>query len=89
MAKPKKAEPISGGDEGQVEEREEGRRTSDRKEQQDLNQGMSTGSHDTTRTGVDWPSSYRVHTDAGQPKEKAGAPKNDERPEPKKLEDTE
>jgi hypothetical protein len=58
MAKPKKVEPISGGDEGQVEEREETRRTSDRNEQQDLNQGMSTGSHDTTRTGVDWPSSY-------------------------------
>ena len=28
-------------------------------EQQDLNQGMSTGTHSTTRTGANWPRSYR------------------------------
>jgi hypothetical protein len=28
-------------------------------EQQDLNQGMSTGTHSSTRSGVNWPASYR------------------------------
>ncbi len=28
-------------------------------EQKDLNQGMSTGTHDSTRHGVNWPASYR------------------------------
>ena len=28
-------------------------------EQQDLNQGMDTGTHETTRLGVKWPASYR------------------------------
>jgi hypothetical protein len=29
-------------------------------EQQDLNQGMATGTHSTTKSGVNWPASYRV-----------------------------
>jgi hypothetical protein len=45
--------------ESEIEEREEVRREDDRAEQQDLNQGMDTGTHDSTRYGVNWPASYR------------------------------
>ena len=41
------------------EDREAQRRESEEVEQQDLNQGMDTGTHDTTRHGVDWGASYR------------------------------
>ena len=39
--------------------RDEGRQEGDRSEQQDLNQGMDTGTHESTRYGVNWPASYR------------------------------
>ncbi len=29
-------------------------------EQQDLNQGMATGTHSETKSGVNWPASYRL-----------------------------
>ena len=41
------------------EQREEERSTTERNEQQDLNQGMETGTHDSTRHGVDWGPSYQ------------------------------
>lgn len=44
-------------------------------EQQDLNQGMDTGTHDSTRHGVKWPASYRrkLRTPEEQPtKQKVG-----------------
>jgi hypothetical protein len=41
------------------EDREEQRRESEEAEQQDLNQGMDTGTHDSNRHGVDWGPSYR------------------------------
>ena len=41
------------------EDREAERRESEEVEQQDLNQGMDTGTHDSTRHGVDWGASYR------------------------------
>ena len=47
------------GDAPGVEDREEIRRESERVEQQDLNQGTDTGTHDTTRRGVKWGDSYR------------------------------
>jgi hypothetical protein len=42
------------------EEREQGRRTSELDQQEDLNQGMTTGTHNTERHGVDWGRSYRT-----------------------------
>ena len=44
------------------EDRETERRESEEVEQQDLNQGMDTGTHDSTRHGVDWGASYRSNT---------------------------
>jgi hypothetical protein len=44
------------------EEREEIRREDERDEQQDLNQGSSTGTHDTSKHSVDWGPAYRGRT---------------------------
>ena len=45
---------------GREEDRDEGRRESEQIEQQDVNQGgLDTGTHDTTRHGVDWGPAYR------------------------------
>jgi hypothetical protein len=42
--------------------REEGRRTNERNEQQDLNQGMATGTHSSAHTGIHWGTSYRMRS---------------------------
>jgi hypothetical protein len=41
-------------------------------EQKDLNQGMSTGTYDSEKLGVDWPASYRrkLSVPADESKEK-------------------
>jgi hypothetical protein len=44
----------------EVELREEERLTHERIEQQDLNQGMDTGTHSSTHHGVNWSPSYRM-----------------------------
>jgi hypothetical protein len=41
-------------------EGDELRHTDEQIEQQDLNQGIDTGTHDSTRHGVDWGKSYRA-----------------------------
>jgi hypothetical protein len=43
-----------------IEGRGQERRTNERNEQQDLNQGMETGTHSSSHQGVDWGSSYRM-----------------------------
>ena len=48
--------------ESELEERDEARVQDDRAEREDLNQGMNTGTHDSTRRGVKWGPSYRVRT---------------------------
>src|SRR5579862_2558639 len=48
----------------EVEQREEGRRTIERIERQDLNQGMDTGTHSSIHRGVNWGPSYRVTLEA-------------------------
>ncbi len=48
-------------------DREEEHQADDLAEQQDLNQGMSTGTHDSTRHGVNWPASYRRKVPAAKP----------------------
>jgi hypothetical protein len=50
----------------EVEARQEERLTGEGIEQQDLNQGMDTGTHSTTRHGVDWGPSYRVRSEIEQ-----------------------
>jgi hypothetical protein len=44
----------------ETEQRDDGRRTIEQNEQQDLNQGMDTGTHSSAHGGVNWGSSYRV-----------------------------
>ena len=50
----------------EMELREEERLTGERIEQQDLNQGMDTGTHSSTHVGVDWGPSYRVRPEIEQ-----------------------
>ena len=45
--------------EGAQEDREELRRDADDAVLQDLDQGMSTGTHDSTRHGVNWGRAYK------------------------------
>ena|SRR5579872_1998049 len=47
-------------------QREEGRRDIERGEQQDLNQGMDTGTHSSIHRGVNWGASYRVVPESEQ-----------------------
>jgi hypothetical protein len=46
----------------EAEVRQEERVAGEHIEQQDLNQGMDTGTHSSTRFGVNWGSSYRAST---------------------------
>jgi hypothetical protein len=50
----------------EVESRQEERLVGERIEQEDLNQGMDTGTHSSTRHGVDWGASYRVRPEIEQ-----------------------
>jgi hypothetical protein len=50
----------------EMELREEERLTGERIEQQDLNQGMDTGTHSSAHLGVDWGPSYRVRREIEQ-----------------------
>jgi hypothetical protein len=49
-----------------MEQRQEARQTIERIEQQDLNQGMDTGTNSSIHRGVNWGSSYRVTPETGQ-----------------------
>jgi hypothetical protein len=51
--------PDSSNTGGAPEDNEERRRSDERNQQEDLNQGMTTGTHDSTRSGVDWGDSYK------------------------------
>src|ERR1035437_7232908 len=46
--------------------RQEERHTSERIEQQDLNQGMDTGTHSSSHLGVNWGSSYGMKPEIEQ-----------------------
>jgi hypothetical protein len=48
----------------ETESREEQRRTDEQIEQQDLNQGMDTGTHSSAHLGVNWGSAYRLRPEA-------------------------
>ena len=46
--------------ETELDERDESRVQDDRAVREDLNQGMDTGTHDSTRRGVKWGRSYKM-----------------------------
>lgn len=50
-----------------MEQREQGRRTNERNERQDLNQGMNTGTHSSSYQGLDWGPSYRIKSPIERP----------------------
>ncbi len=47
---------------GEAKQAEEGRQARERIEQQDLNQGMDTGTHDSARRGIHWGPAYQVRS---------------------------
>jgi len=49
-------------------QREEGHLGAERHEQEDLNQGMQTGTHDAFHSGIKWGSLYRIKENAASPK---------------------
>ena len=53
-----KTDNIDAKEEEHVQERQ----IAERNEEQDLNQGMDTGTHDSTRRGVAWGPSYQVRS---------------------------
>jgi hypothetical protein len=57
------------------EEHVEERHTAERNEEQDLNQGMDTGTHDSTRRGVAWGPSYQVRSTTIRKRQKNDEPK--------------
>jgi hypothetical protein len=46
--------------EADIEYREDAYLQDERARQEDLNQGINTGTHDFTHRGVNWPPSYRI-----------------------------
>ena len=73
-SRPHKSDSSNTG--GEQEDREERRRSDEQNEQEELNQGMSTGTHDSKRSGVDWGDSYRnlKNTSVKSNKPKSGPP---------------
>ena len=70
------ARKAQAGVEPDLDEGEDGgdelRHTNEQIEQQNLNQGMDTGTHDSTKHGVDWGKSYQVRPTKGRkPQKKA------------------
>ena len=57
------------------EQRVEERHIAERNEEQDLNQGMDTGTHDSTRRGVAWGPSYQVRSTTIRKRQKKDEPK--------------
>ena len=51
----------------EMEQQEERFRSNERNEQQDLNQGMETGTHPSAHQGVNWGPSYRVRSHIDHP----------------------
>jgi len=51
----------------EISSREDDRHLDEQAVQQDLNQGMETGTHDSGRSGIKWAPSYRSPTKRGKP----------------------
>jgi hypothetical protein len=74
-----KASEIADNLEAEMEVRDENRLEEERAEQQDLNQGMDTGTHDSVHRGVDWAPEFSVHSEpepAAAPEEPKGKSAN-------------
>ena len=56
------------------EQREEDRVVSEKIVQQDLNQGMDTGTHSSIHRGVNWSSAYQIHNTPSPNHEKKDEP---------------
>ena len=63
--------------EAETEDMQERRQEGEREEQQDMNQGTSTGTHDTVRHGVKWRDSYKSTETS---KEKRNSAKKEPKP---------
>lgn len=50
-----------------MDQRQGARRTTERNEQQDLNQGMNTGTHSSAYPGLNWGPSYRMRSRTQEP----------------------
>jgi hypothetical protein len=61
---------IADNMEAEMEARDESRLVAERSEQQNLTQGMDTGTQDSVHRGVDWRPAFSVHS---EPKAKAAA----------------
>jgi hypothetical protein len=58
----------------EAEQQEGDRIAGERIEQQDLNQGMDTGTHDSIRRGINWGSSYAIPRDTSRKSQKKDEP---------------
>jgi hypothetical protein len=68
---PKQEHDLTQAFEAEENQVEEERHTNEQIEQQDLNQGMDTGTHDSTRYGVDWGPEYQIRdTKSRKPQKK-------------------
>jgi hypothetical protein len=65
---------LTKGLEAEEQQLEETRKAAERNEQQDLNQGFDTGTHDTARHGVDWGPAYQVPSPAPRKRRKKKEP---------------
>jgi len=53
--------------EAELDQHETARIEREQDEQEDLNQGMQTGTHDARHRGINWGPSYRVRKSGGKP----------------------
>jgi hypothetical protein len=58
----------------EMEQHAGARRANERAKQQDLNQGMDTGTHESGRTGINWGPSYQVRSTASGKRQKKTEP---------------
>ncbi len=58
----------------EMEQHAGARRANERAKQQDLNQGMDTGTHESGRTGINWGPSYQVRSTASGKRQKKNEP---------------
>jgi hypothetical protein len=68
----------------EAEQLEGDRIASERIEQQDLNQGMDTGTHDSTRRGINWGSEYAVPSATSRKGQEKDEPNKTSKEEEKK-----
>jgi flagellar biosynthesis/type III secretory pathway protein FliH len=63
--------------ESEAEERDEGRLEAERDEQEDLNQGMQTGTHDASYRGIKWGPADKIKKRSASASQGSGDSKTD------------